>query len=184
MTVIESERDSIPSGDDRFLSFLILERAYHAKRLCFAALLATLIAILLYQTQWLMLRPGLTILLFGQVGLVLSLTLRNVKLSKDLDRRKIDTTEASFPAWLEREELFVKRLAVFESACQIIGFATLGYEIWVPTRSSLLALAIGVLYPATAYFGITRGKNLKAINRLRTEKEQVENSEYVRQNDV
>lgn len=171
-------------GDDRFLRFLISERASHTKRSRFAALMAILIGILLYQTQWLILRPGLSILLAGQAGVVLFLMLRNAKLSKDLDRGKIsDTEEVSVPVWFEGEEAFIKRVAVFENACQAIGFVTLGYEIWVATGSLLLALAIAVVYPATAYFGITRGRNLKAIRRLRTEKEKLAISEYVRARD-
>ncbi len=161
-------------GDDPFLSFLVFERARHAKRSRFAAVIAALIAVLFYQTQWLILRPGLAILLVGQACVALALFLKNAKLQKDLDRTKAGAINATaFPAWFEGEELFVKRLALFENACQMIGFAALGYGIWVPTRSLWLALAIGVAYPATAYLGITRKRNLKTIRQLRTGKEEV-----------
>lgn len=169
-------------GKDRFLSFLLLQRALHTKRWRFAAVMALFIAILSYQTQWLILRPGLTILLTGQAGVVFLLLWRNAKLSQDLNRWKAAAAEEPLPAgaaeeplstWFEAEEKFVKRLAIFETICQMVGFVTLGYEIWVVTRSLLLALAIGVVYPATSYFGITRVRNRKAIRQLRTEKREL-----------
>ena len=159
------------SGDDPFRSFLVSERSRHAKRARFAAMMAVLIAILAYQTQWMFLRPGLLILLAGQAGVVLALVLRNAQLSKELP----------LSDWFEREELFLKRLALFENACQIIGFITLGYELWIATRRLWLALAIGALYPATAYFGMARPRNQQAVRRLRTEKEKIAFNDYAGQ---
>jgi hypothetical protein len=58
---------------DRFSSFVAMERSRHGKRLYTAIFVALLIACLLYETQWLMLRPGLLVLLIGQLGDVLGL---------------------------------------------------------------------------------------------------------------
>ena len=159
---------------DQFVSFVVLEQTSHRKRLRFAGLVAAFIAILVYQTQWLVLRPGLLVLLAGQAGVAVALFLRSGRLAKDLDRAKAGgLAEAAISAWFDGEELFVKRLALYENGCQLVGFAVLGYEFWLATRSQLLAFGIGLIYPATVYFGSTRGRSGKAIRQLKLQKEAV-----------
>jgi len=160
---------------DRFLDFVLLQRRRNFRRVYIAGFVAALIAILLYETQWLNLRAGLVVLLIGYVGDVLALFLRNVQLLNDLDRKKTAAamSETAYAKWFEREELFVKHLALFDAACQLIGFLTLGCAFWASTRSLWLSLAIGFVYPITAYFGLTRGKSLEAIKRIRAAKQEV-----------
>jgi hypothetical protein len=159
---------------NRFLDFVQLERRRNFRRVYIAGCVAALVATLLYETQWLNLRAGLIVLLIGYVGDVLALLLKNVQLSKDLDRTKTagSINEAAYAAWFEREEVFIKDLALFDAACQIIGFLTLGYAFWASTRSLWLSLAIGFVYPVTAYFGMTRRKTLESIKRLRANKQE------------
>ncbi len=159
---------------DRFVDFAQLERRRNFRRVYIAGVVAALIAILLYETQWLNLRAGLIVLLIGYLGDILALLLKNVQLAKVLDRKKIEAmSEAAFGTWFEREEVFVKRLALFDAACQMIGFLTLGYAFWASTRSLWLSLAIGFVYPVTAYFGMSRRKSLEAIKRIRATKQEV-----------
>jgi hypothetical protein len=165
----------LKDANDRFLDFVLLERGGHFRRVCTTSFVVSLIAFLLYETQWLNLRAGLVVLLIGYLGDVLALLLRNGQLSKDLDRTKMAEAmnEAAYTAWFERDEVFVKRLAVFDTACQMIGFLTLGYAFWVSTRSLWISLAIGFVYPVTAYFGMTRRKSLEAIKQIRATKQEV-----------
>jgi hypothetical protein len=159
---------------DRFLDFVQLERRRNFRRVYIAGLVAALIAILLYETQWLKLRAGLVVLLIGYLGDILALLLRNVQLSRDLDRKTVESmNEAVYTGWFEREEVFVKRLALFDAACQLIGFVTLGYAFWASTRSLWLSLAIGFVYPITAYFGMTRRKSVEAVEQIRATKQEV-----------
>ena len=159
---------------ERFLSFLTSERARHSRRLRLALLLAALIAVLLYQTQWFILRPALAILLVGQTGAVLALLWKNRAITKDLDRWKTAPfEEVTVLDWFAAEERFVKRLSLFESGCQLMGFAALGFEFWMATRSLWLAVAIGFFYPVSSYFGVTRRRNRDVIKKLRSEKQQV-----------
>ncbi len=152
-----------------------MERSRHSKRLYTAILVALLIACLLYETQWLMLRPGLLVLLIGQLGDVLGLYLRNVHLAHDLEQTKAEgLNEAALGPWFEREESFVRRLALFDVSCQTIGFLALGYAFWVSTGSLGLALAVGVIYPVASYLGITRRKTLEGMRRLRAKKQELE----------
>jgi hypothetical protein len=159
---------------DQFLRFVSAERGRHHKRGYLAGFLAILIAVLLYETQWLNLRSGLLVLLAGQVGDVLALFLRSVQFSRDLDRQKASaSSEGAFSAWFEREELFIKRLALFDSSCQMIGFLALGYEFWITTGSLGFAVAIGVVYPAAFYLGMIRRKTRAAIRQLRAKKQEL-----------
>ena len=159
---------------DEFLSFVLLQRRRHLKRLNMASFVAALIAVLLYETKWPNLRSGLVVLLAGQMGDVLALLARRVQLSNDLDRKRAEAmNEAAISAWFEREELFVRRLAFFDTACQVVGFLTVGYAFWVTTGSLWLSLAIGLVYPLAAYLGMTRRKNLQAIGELRAKKQEL-----------
>lgn len=159
---------------DQFFSFVAIERTGHAKRLRFAGLMCILILVLLYQTQWTNLRPGLVILLVGQAGVALALFFRNSQLMRMLDLQKSETLpEQSIAGWFETESSFLRRLAWFESACQIAGFFLLGYEFWLASRNVWIALAIGVVYPAAMYFGMNRRRNVKAIRELMAKKRQI-----------
>jgi len=126
----------------------------NAKRFCTALLVAALISYLLYQTQWPALRPGLTVLLAGQLLDALALLWRGLQ-------PKPETAE-----WLQAELRFTSRLARADTIFQTAGFALLGYALWTSTQNLLLALAIGVLYPLTAYFGMTRPRNAAIRRKL------------------
>ena len=157
-----------------FFSFVVSERSHHARRLRFAGLMCVLILGLLYETRWWGLRPGLAILLAGQAGVVVTLFFRNKQLSKTLAARGTQAPqENSFTAWFEGEEALARRLMFFESACQMLGFAVLGYEFWVATRSLWIALGIGVVYPITIYFAMTRRKHVNMIRHLVIKKEEI-----------
>jgi hypothetical protein len=159
---------------DQFLSFALVERRRHRQRLYVASVVAVLIVGLLYQTQWVNLRAGLLVLLAGQAGDVLALFLRNAQISRDVERNNAGLlNDAAFSAWFEREEFFIKHLAFFDTACQTIGFLALGYALWISTRSVTIALAIGLLYPITIYFAMTRKKTLAGIRRLRAKKQEL-----------
>lgn len=158
---------------DRFLSVVALERARHAKRLRLSLLIAALIFVLIYQTQWLILRPGLVVLLVGQAGSAIAIMSRSRKLAKELEHERTGEEEDDLLAWFEAEERFLKQLAAYEAGCQMLGFACLGYEFWVASGSFWLAVAIGLVYPITTYFGITRRRYLSAIKRLRSERKEV-----------
>jgi hypothetical protein len=136
----------------RFESLRLLQRARHGQRLWIATLVGGLIAVLLYQTQWPGLRPGLLVLLAGQAGDVLALSWRRWQLTR------LET--------LQTEERFMRRLARFDLVSQTTGFLILGYAIWTSTGNLWLAAGIGVVYPVTAYFGITRARNAAALRNL------------------
>ncbi len=126
------------------LEILAEWRSRNRKQMRVAFFVAALLALLLWQTVWLRLRPPLAILLLGQFGTGMALLMRNRSLIRSAD-----------PTFAE-ELTFTVRLASFEYGCQMIGFAWLGYEFWAATNSLLVAILIGVVYPVSAYWGLAR----------------------------
>jgi hypothetical protein len=157
------------SAADRFSSFVTVARERYGKHMRFALVVAVLIALLLWQTQWITLRPALFLLLIGQVGAAAILFNRRMALSKGLN---LDA--AGMLAWFDTEEAFVKYSAAFENGVRTIGLMVLAYEFWVSTRNLWIALALGVIYPVIAYFGMVRGNIARAIQQLRTQKSEIQ----------
>jgi len=160
----------------RQLQVIALAQARNARHLRFAALVAVLVALLLWRTQWVTLRPGLIVLLIGQLGAALLLLYRNASLSRDLRRLQNTSSaaERSSLTWFDGEEAFVKRLALFENGLRLVGFALLAYGFWLPTRSIFIALAIGVAYPVTAYFGIGRRTTVRTLRDLEAQRNELQ----------
>lgn len=159
----------------RQFQVIALAQARNARHLRFAALVTVLVALLLWRTQWVTLRPGLVVLLIGQLGAAVLLLYRNASLSRDLHRlQNTSAAEPSSLTWFDGEEAFVKRLALFENGLRLIGFALLAYGFWLPTRSIFIALAIGVAYPVTAYFGIGRRTTVRTLRDLEAQRNKLQ----------
>lgn len=159
---------------ERVYALMEKAQAGNMARVRSAAVVAFLMAALLWFTKWPTLRPGLLILLCGQIVLILILLQRRVLLA-----RKIERWHASFPErdpfaeWFDGEVRFTTRLGIIEDLIRTIGFLTLGYGFWIATGSVLIALALGVVYPAFAYFGMERKKRQRAKRALQAEKDAV-----------
>ena len=125
--------------------------------------MTAVIGLLLWQTQWLILRPGLAILLAGQLGTALMLLLHNFRLAKG---------EGPPSQWFDAELAFVKRLALFENALRLAGFVVLAYEFWLATGNLIVSLLIGLVYPLTAYFGMARNSYVRSVRQLQADKEE------------
>lgn len=159
----------------RFVQAVAHARQRNSTHLRFAALVSILIGALLWRTQWLTLRPGLIVLLIGQLGATTILLYRRLTLKKNLyEAESGDGSEA--PLWFALEATFIKRLAVFENGLRLIGFVLLAYGFWVATRSPWLAVAIGIVYPITAYFGIGRANTQRTLRDLEIQKNKLEAS--------
>ena len=148
---------------------IAIAKQRNAKHLRFAAMVAVLIAALLWRTQWLTLRPGLIVLLLGQLGAAIILSYRRVTLTKNLAAAGSNSDFNSLD-WFASEGTFVKGLATFENSLRLIGFVLLALGFWEATRSLWLALAIGLIYPITAYFGIGRANTQRTLRELEAQK--------------
>jgi hypothetical protein len=155
----------LENAAERFVALVREERGRHKKRLVISGLVAALIAVVLYETQWLNIRSGLGVLLAGQICCVCALLVRNRRLAEYLDGSRA-------VGWFQGEEVFIVRLALFETACQVIGFLLIGYALWKATGSLAVALAIGIVYPASLYFGMTRRRNATAVRALRRKRDE------------
>lgn len=155
----------------RLLHVITLARTRNMKHLRFASLVTILLAALFWRTQWLTLRPGLLVLLAGQLGTALFLVYRTGIISKNLrELQQTAVLSSDVLGWLDAEQTFVKRLAFLENASRVIGFVLLAYGFWVATQSLWLAFAIGVVYPVTAYFGIGRKNTVRTLRDLEAQK--------------
>ncbi len=153
------------SAVNQFLSYVTLARSRHLKHVRFALVVAALIALLLWQTQWITLRPALFLLLIGQIGMAAILFNRVRALAKENS-----ASEAEMLAWFGMEEAFVKYSALFENGVRTLGLLLLAYGFWVPTRNLWVAVLLGLVYPITAYFGMVRGNISRTIRQLELQK--------------
>lgn len=159
----------------RFAQAVAHAQQRNSAHLRFAALVSILIGALLWRTQWPTLRPGLIVLLIGQLGATAILLYRSLMLKKKL--HEVDSGgESEPPLWFASEAAFIKRLAIFENSLRIIGFLLLAYGFWKATKSPWLALAIGVVYPIAAYFGIGRANTRRALRDLEIQKNKLDAS--------
>lgn len=150
---------------DRLFSFIAAARKRYVARMRSLAIVALLLAALLWLTKWPSLRLGLILLLAGQAAVILLLLNRVRRLGREQGEASI--------SWFDEESAFVTRLALFETFTRTIGFLVLGYGVWVATRSWAIALALGVGYPAVAFFGMERRNQQRARKMLVTEKEAI-----------
>ncbi len=75
--------------------------------------------------------------------------------------------------WFERQETFAVWSTRVETGLRTAGFLVLGYGFWLATRSDVIALLLGLGYPALTYFGMERRNNQRALQTLRTEREAI-----------
>jgi len=96
---------------------------------------------------------------------------RSLAIRREIERVRATVTGEHISAeWFDRETLFVTRLGAIEDLIRTLGFLMLGYGLWIATGSVLIAFALGVVYPAFAYFGMERRKHLQAKRILQAEK--------------
>ncbi len=159
---------------ERVYALMEKARVSNKARVRSAAVVAFLMAALLWLTKWPSLRPGLWILLCGQIVLILILLHRSVLLARKIESWHASSPERdAFAEWFEGETRFTTRLGIIEDLIRTIGFLTLGYGFWTATGSLLIALALGVAYPAFAYFGMERKKHQRAQRTLQAERDAV-----------
>lgn len=156
----------------RYLHAMKDAQQRNAKHLRFATLIAILVGLLLWRTQWPALRPGLIVLLVGQIGVALMLLLRNVLLARRQRSMRNPADQVGFLRWIDSEAAFIRLLASVENWSRLVGFAFLAYGFWLSTRSVLIPAIIGVIYPVTVYFGIARKNMARTLKELEARRDQ------------
>ena len=154
---------------ERFAFFVENARTRAVKQFRFSLLIAVLIGVLLWQTQWLSLRPGLLILLAGQVLLAGAFLYRTSALKKVSAPSRDEMLR-----WVMTEQKFVIFSALGESLMRIIGFAVLAYGFWTATHILWISLLLGVLYPVISYFGIARRNTRQLLKHLEQQKDEIQ----------
>lgn len=141
-------------------------RQRNTRRLRVALIIALLVAALLLRGTWPWLRPGLFILLAGYLATALLFLFHNARLAPGEGTHARDLL-----GWFDREQSFLRWSGMLETVVRSAGFLVLGYGFWLATRSSLIALLLGLGYPAITYFAVDRRNNQQARQNLQIEKE-------------
>ena len=161
-----SQRD-YPGGMNGNPESAPLDREWHAlasgtrlrnkKRIRSSLLVALVVALLLWNTQWPAIRPGLFVLLVGQIALAgfLFIRSRQIEATTDLD------------LWFDREASAMRFAGWLENGSRLVGFAILAFGFWRSTHNLPLSLALGLVYPLVIYWGLTRAatrRETRALN--------------------
>jgi Ca2+/Na+ antiporter len=121
-------------------------RRRQKRKIGFSLLIAALIALLLWNTQWPFLKPGLIVLLAGQIAIAAFWTFRIRR------RQQPDDLDA-----LIEGEASANRQAVWlENGSRLLGFVLLAIGFWRTTGNVIVSLALGVVYPALSFWGFAR----------------------------
>ncbi len=146
-----------------------------ARREQTAVVISVLLGVLLWQTKWPSLRPGLTILLLAYVGSALVLLYRTKRLAQDIEQ----VNEGLFKPdralhWFDREQAWTRGLMLFETLSRTLGFLVLGYGFYAATGSVTVAIALGVVYPALSFLGLEWRSYERQMRSLGTERENLD----------
>ncbi len=159
---------------DRLCFFAVQARARNTKAMRSAAYVAVLLTLLLWWTQWPSLLAGIIILLFAQLSIVIFYLMRNSRISRELTRFEDYPADGlSLLSWFEDERIFSSRLVLLENVLRTVGFLVLAYGFWIATRSTFIFLLLGVVYPVSTYFGMSRKKQQRTIAQITAQKEEV-----------
>jgi hypothetical protein len=162
----------VQAATERVCSLIAAVRSHNAKRGRFSLAVALLLSALLWRTTWPSLRPGLIILLIGYLGTALLFLYRNTKLGAEARQMRNDAAKSEgLFGWFDRQESFAVWSTRAEAGLRALGFLVLGYGFWLATHSGIIALLLGIGYPALTYFGVERRNNQRAAQALRTEKQ-------------
>lgn len=77
-------------------------------------------------------------------------------------------------AWYKKEQVYVSWLSLFENAFRGVGFLALAYGFWRATGQIWVAILLGIVYPAVAYFGMSRRAEQSQIKRLDAQRHEME----------
>lgn len=139
-------------------------KARNQNRLRVSLLIAALIGLLLWKTQWPAIVPGLVILLAGQLGLAIFLAVRNSQLARP----------AELEEWFRGEARALRIASWIENFSRMAGFVLLAFGFWQSTRNLVLALALGVVYPAIVYWAMARVRARKEVRQLAAQRNRLE----------
>lgn len=157
----------------KFPRWIALAHAEDVRHMRFVLFMTALLALLLWQTRWPSLRPGLGVLIIGQSAAALVVLRHRTQLVarlRELSSRNAADDEVL--SWLKAEETYIKRSYLLESFLRAAGFVVLAYGFWAVTGRFWVAFALGVLYPVIVYFGMTRAtiqRRLRGIDKQRAE---------------
>jgi len=137
---------SVDTESDEVGKLVAESQARDKKRMRFALLVAALISLLLWNTQWSAIRPGLCVLLAGQMALAAFLFFRNRQLGPS----------GNAAEWLESDASARRRATWLEQGSRVLGFMLLALGFWRSTGNVLVSVALGLVYPLVSFWAFKR----------------------------
>jgi hypothetical protein len=152
-----------PDLPNRELQRVLLDsKARNNQQIRSSLLIAALVGVLVWKTQWPAIQPGLIVLLIGQLGLAGFLVFVNLRRKLPMKLNELLAVEGSA----------MRKAAWLGNGSRLLGFALLGFGVWRSTHNLPISIGLGVVYPAVIAWGLVRSsgraKRLEA-GRRRTE---------------
>jgi hypothetical protein len=159
---------------EQLASSVAIARSRISNEIRSAVLLAIVTAALLYFIRWPSLQPGLAIIVASRLIIAFALFRRNRAYRKTLDDVRRDRIQgSSVVSWFDGEERFLKRVKFFYAG-PVVGVMILAYGFWMQTGSLWIAIALGLVYPASITIGIWRMYDVRGIRTLRRQRIQIQ----------
>ena len=143
-----------PDLRDRELQRVLLDsKARNNQQIRSSLLVAALVGLLLWKTQWPAIQPGLIVLLIGQLGVAGFLIFRNLRHRPAVERNEL----------LEEDRAAMRKAGWLGNGLRLLGFVLLGFGIWRSTHNLPVSIGLGVVYPAVLAWGLVRSSTRDAV---------------------
>ena len=143
-----------PDLPNRELERVLLDsKARNNQQIRSSLLIAALVGVLLWKTQWPAIQAGLVVLLIGQLGLAGFLAFRNFR-----HRPAVELDEL-----LEDEGAAMRKAGWLGNGSRLLGFVLLGFGVWRSTHNLPVSIGLGVVYPAVLAWGLVRSSSRYAV---------------------
>ena len=143
-----------PDLPNRELQRVLLDsKARNNQQIRSSLLIAALVGVLVWKTQWPAIQPGLVVLVIGQVGVAGFLIFRNLR-----HRPAVELNEL-----LQEEGAAMRKAGWLGNGSRLLGFVLLGFGVWRSTHNLPVSIGLGVVYPAVLAWGLVRSSSRYAV---------------------
>jgi hypothetical protein len=143
-------------------NLLVNSQARNNQQIRSSLLIAALVGVLVWKTQWPAIQPGLIVLLVGQLGLAGFLIFFNLRRKSPMKLNELLAVEGSA----------MRKAAWLGNGSRLLGFALLGSGVWRSTHNLPISIGLGVVYPAVIAWGLVRSSG--RAKRLETARRRME----------
>jgi hypothetical protein len=132
---------------------LLHSKARNSQQIRSSLLIAALVGLLIWKTQWPAIQPGFAVLLTGQVGVAGFLIFRNLR-----HRPAVELNDL-----LQEGSAAIRQVGWLGNGSRLLGFVLLGFGVWRSTHNLPVSIGLGVVYPAVLAWGLVRSSSRDAV---------------------